>query len=158
MVMERWWNYSNRVIWKDLGGGTCLTAILSTTNLTWTDLGLSRVLCYDGPTTNRLRHDTAHVALKALKNHTMWRRYDLVCLGRLNNGNWNGTLLTLTRTFVRERHVNQLYAEMKRERVFTHQAFLSILNFIVRAMTAGPLACPRYTDSRPSCMSPLHWQ
>jgi hypothetical protein len=42
-----------------LGGKTCPSAALSTTNPTWTDLGLKTVLRCERPATNRLSHSTA---------------------------------------------------------------------------------------------------
>jgi hypothetical protein len=43
-----------------LGGKTCLSATLSTTNPTWTDPGSNPGLRGERPATNRLSHDTAY--------------------------------------------------------------------------------------------------
>jgi hypothetical protein len=42
-----------------LGGKTCPSATLSTTNPTWTDLGSNRGLRSGRPAANRLSHGTA---------------------------------------------------------------------------------------------------
>jgi hypothetical protein len=49
------WNWQGKT--EVLGGKTCPSATMSTTNLTWTDPGLRG----ESPTTNRLSHGTALV-------------------------------------------------------------------------------------------------
>jgi hypothetical protein len=58
-VMEPRWNEIDRGKPKNSGGKACPSSTLSTTNLTWTDLGLNPGLRGEMPATNRLSHGTA---------------------------------------------------------------------------------------------------
>jgi hypothetical protein len=54
--VKPWWNYTDRGKPKN-SEKTCPSATLSTTNPTWTDLGL----CGERPATNCLSHGTAYI-------------------------------------------------------------------------------------------------
>jgi hypothetical protein len=58
--MEHRWNEIDRRKPKYLGGKTCPSATLSTTNPTRTDSGSKPGLQGGRPATNRLSHGTAH--------------------------------------------------------------------------------------------------
>ena len=54
-LVERYWPGETEV----LGVESCPSAILSTTNLTWTDLGLNQYFRGERPATNRVTHGMA---------------------------------------------------------------------------------------------------
>jgi len=56
--MEHWWNDTDRES-QGIGRKTCSIATLSTTNLTWTDLGSKPVLHAERPVTYCLCHGMA---------------------------------------------------------------------------------------------------
>jgi hypothetical protein len=58
LSMEHWWDDADRGI-QSCRKGTCCSAILSTTNRTWTELGSNPGLRGERPATNRLSHGTA---------------------------------------------------------------------------------------------------
>jgi membrane-bound lytic murein transglycosylase MltF len=61
--MEQRWNDIDRGKQKDYEKKTCPSAALSTTNPTWTDLGVNLEVCGEKPATNRLRYGTARAMI-----------------------------------------------------------------------------------------------
>ena len=68
MGMEHCWNDTDKES-QGIGRKPCSSATLSTTNLTWTDLGSKPVLHAEGPVTHRPTHGTAF--LKAHCEHRL---------------------------------------------------------------------------------------
>jgi hypothetical protein len=80
--MEHRWNETGRGKQK-YWGKTCPSATLSTTNLTWTDLGSNPGLRGERPATNRLSHGKVKVKFsleEAMKAHRESRGVALLFL------------------------------------------------------------------------------